>query len=99
MLVAVDEDEKVVDISPTSIVDKEVVDRLEPHPRLQMDVRTLFPEVDAVHLHNWFHSNTCLESPTRGLLVRTIKSCDRIVMSYNVLGRECTPLVFHAPDI
>jgi len=75
MLAVVDEDEKVVDLSPTSIVDKEeVVDRLEPHLRLQMDVRILSPEVNAVHLHNWFHSDTCLESPTRGLLVRTTKS-------------------------
>jgi len=100
MLAAVDEDEKVVDLSPTSTVDKEeVVDRLEPHLRLQMDVRILSPEVNAIHLHNRFHSYTCLESPTRGLLVRTIKSCDKIVMSYNVWGRECTLLVFHALEI
>jgi len=51
-----------VDISPMV---EEVVDRLEPHLRLQMDVRILSPGVDAVHLHNWFHSDTCLESPTR----------------------------------
>jgi len=75
MLAVVDEDEKVVDLPPTSIVGKkEVVDKLEPHLRLQMDVHISSPEANVAHLHNRFHSNTCLESPTQGVLVRTIPS-------------------------
>jgi len=77
-----------------SLMVEEVVDKFEPHPRLQMDVHISFPEADAVLLHNWFHSHTYLESPTQDLLVRPIKSHAKIVMSYNVLDRECMPPVF-----
>jgi len=74
MLAVVDEDEKVVDLSPTLIVGKkEVVDKLEPHLQLQMDTHISSPEANAVHLRNRFHSDACLESPTRGMLARTTK--------------------------
>jgi len=73
MLAVVDEDEKVVGLPTTSIVGKkEVVDKLEPHLRLQMDAHISSPEANVAHLHNRFHRDTYLESPTREVLVRTI---------------------------
>jgi len=75
ILAVVDEDEEVVGFPPTSIVDKkEVVDKLEPHLRLQMDTHISSPEANVARLHNRFHRGIYLESPTHVIRVRTIPS-------------------------
>jgi len=52
ILAVVDEDEEVVGFPPTIVGKKEVVDKLEPRLRLQMNVHISSPEANVAHLHN-----------------------------------------------